>query len=289
MNCRAPKKGKKKDLTNLLEFKKEMDDLCAMHFECNLVGNSREWLMDSGDTRHVCANKELFSTFAPTQVEEKIYMENSSTTKVEGTGKVCLKMTSGKVLTLNNVFQVVIGRAGNMMYNGKSLHIRWRNNTVKELISSGIITVDYVKSKDNVLGPLTKDLSRERVGRTSKRMGLRPRTSQHGGLRVVVPRMRGWKTSLAYTPVGNGNDWATSIHIAANEGHLNMIRELSFHRPDSLEMLNNNGQNALHVVISNYKTRVVRFLLKSKESHNLIDSQIMMAILLSICLLPLTK
>ncbi|PHT87587.1 hypothetical protein T459_09693 [Capsicum annuum] len=83
-----------------------MDDLCAMLSECNLVGNPREWWMDSGATRHVCANKELFSTFDPTQVEEKIYMGNSTIAKVEGTGKVCLKMTSGKVLTLNNVLYV---------------------------------------------------------------------------------------------------------------------------------------------------------------------------------------
>ncbi|KAM3236420.1 E3 ubiquitin-protein ligase mib1-like [Capsicum annuum] len=53
------------------------------------------------------------------------------------------------------------------------------------------------------------------------------------GLRVVVRKMLGWKTSLAYTHAGNGNDWATSIHIAANEGRVNMIRELSFHCPDS--------------------------------------------------------
>ncbi|PHT79664.1 hypothetical protein T459_17716 [Capsicum annuum] len=35
-------------------------------------------------------------------------------------------------------------------------------------------------SKDNVSGPLTKGLSREGVERTSKGMGLRPKTSQHG-------------------------------------------------------------------------------------------------------------
>ncbi|PHU12647.1 hypothetical protein BC332_19577 [Capsicum chinense] len=83
-----------------------MDDLYAMLSECNLVGNPREWWMDSGATRHVCANKELFSTFALVQVEKKIYMANSATAKVEGTGKVCLKMTSSKVLTLNNVLYV---------------------------------------------------------------------------------------------------------------------------------------------------------------------------------------
>ncbi|KAM3345498.1 hypothetical protein P3S68_025207 [Capsicum galapagoense] len=37
-------------------------------------------------------------------------------------------------------------------------------------------------------------------------------------------------------------------------------------------MLDSNGQNALHVAISNYKTGVVTFLLlNAKESHNLID------------------
>ncbi|PHT66380.1 hypothetical protein T459_30805 [Capsicum annuum] len=77
--------------------------------------------------------------------------------------------------------QAAIGRAGSMMYNGKSRHIIQRHNTVKELISSGIITVDYVKSKDNMSDSLTKGLSREGVERTSKGMSLRPRRSQHGG------------------------------------------------------------------------------------------------------------
>ncbi|KAF3652463.1 putative 17.9 kDa class I heat shock protein-like [Capsicum annuum] len=93
--------------------------------------------------------------------------------------------------------QAAIGRAGSMMYNGKSRHIRRRHNTVIELLSSGIITIDYVKSKDNVSDPLTKGLSREGVERTSKGMGLRPRTSQQGD---VTHRIKaGWmKLRLAY-------------------------------------------------------------------------------------------
>ncbi|PHT89022.1 hypothetical protein T459_04135 [Capsicum annuum] len=77
--------------------------------------------------------------------------------------------------------QAKIGMAGSMMYNGKSRHIRRRHNTIRELLSSGIITVDYVKSKNNMSDPLTKGLSREGVKRISKGMGLRPRTSQHSG------------------------------------------------------------------------------------------------------------
>ncbi|PHT98669.1 hypothetical protein BC332_32403 [Capsicum chinense] len=89
------------DLYNVYSRTKTAKELRGT-LERNLVGNPREWWMDSCTTRHVCANKELFSTFAPVQVEEKIYMANSATAKVEGIGKMCLKMTSDKVLTHNN-------------------------------------------------------------------------------------------------------------------------------------------------------------------------------------------
>ena len=69
--------------------------------------------------------------------------------------------------------QTPIGRAWSFMYNGKSRHIRRRHNTVRQLLSSRIITIDYVKSSDNVSDPLTKDLVREAVKRSSKEMGLR--------------------------------------------------------------------------------------------------------------------
>ncbi|KAF3655194.1 Beta-galactosidase [Capsicum annuum] len=54
-----------------------------------------------------------------------------------------------------------------------------RHNIIRELLSSRVIGVDYVKSKDNVPDPLTKGISIEGVERTSKGMGLRHRTSQH--------------------------------------------------------------------------------------------------------------
>ncbi|PHU28177.1 Plant UBX domain-containing protein 7 [Capsicum chinense] len=71
-DCRASKKGKKKDQANMIESNQEYDDLCAMFTECNLVGNPREWWMNLGATLHVCANKELFSSFAPAQAEEML-------------------------------------------------------------------------------------------------------------------------------------------------------------------------------------------------------------------------
>ena len=62
------------------------------------------------------------------------------------------------------------------MYNGKSRHIRQRHNTVRQLLSNGIISIDFIKSKENIVDLLTKGLSREQVNCSSKGMGLKPIT-----------------------------------------------------------------------------------------------------------------
>ncbi|PHU06891.1 hypothetical protein BC332_23380 [Capsicum chinense] len=170
IDCSASNKEKKNDQANLVGSKKEIDDLCAKLSECNLVGNPREWWMDSGATHHIYANKNLFSMFTLAQVK---VTHNWSTQEYwpKPVAPVCIHCD----------IQAAIGRERGMMYNAKSRHISWRHNTIRELLSNGIITVNYVKSKDNRSDPLIKGLSREGVERTSKGMGLRPRTSQHGG------------------------------------------------------------------------------------------------------------
>ncbi|KAF3683239.1 PP2A regulatory subunit TAP46 [Capsicum annuum] len=248
----------------MIESNKEYDDLCAMFTECNLVGNQREWLMDSSATCHVCANKYLFSSFSLAQVEEILYLANSATAKVEGIGKNCLKMTFGKVLTLNNVLYLselcwnlisvslldkngfkCITVSGKIIVSKGEIDISDINVTKRMLESKfdmkdlGVADVilgirihrtpqglalsqshyiekvlnkfkymefgiaktlldvsfalqkneDYVKSKNNVSDRLTKGPSREGVERTSKGMGLRPRTSQHGGKMTTKSQM----------------------------------------------------------------------------------------------------
>ncbi|GJY67894.1 putative RNA-directed DNA polymerase [Tanacetum coccineum] len=56
-----------------------------------------------------------------------------------------------------------MGRAKSTMYNGKSRHIRRRHNSIRQLLSTGVISIDYVASKDNIAEPFTKGLSRELV------------------------------------------------------------------------------------------------------------------------------
>ena len=69
---------------------------------------------------------------------------------------------------------VVSMRAKNSVYNGKSRYIRRMHNTIRQLLTNGIITIDYVKSKENIADPLTKEMTRGQVTYTTKGMGLKP-------------------------------------------------------------------------------------------------------------------
>ncbi|GJX53109.1 retrotransposon protein, putative, ty1-copia subclass [Tanacetum coccineum] len=75
---------------------------------------------------------------------------------------------------LSDISQSAIGRAHSTMYNGKSRYICRRHNLIRQLLSTGVISIDYVKSKDNIADPLTKGLSRELVSKSSKGIGLKP-------------------------------------------------------------------------------------------------------------------
>lgn len=50
------------------------------------------------------------------------------------------------VISIHCDSQSAIGRAHSIMYNGKSRHIRRRHNSVRQLLSTRVITIDYVKS-----------------------------------------------------------------------------------------------------------------------------------------------
>ncbi|KAL3364339.1 hypothetical protein AABB24_013214 [Solanum stoloniferum] len=91
------------------------------------------------------------------------------------------------------------------------------------------------------------------------------------GLKEIVSDMLGWKKSLAYLPAGSENDWTTTFHIAASEGDIFMIIELLNHCPDCWEMLNSNGQNALHVALLNGHEMFVMVLLEWEFCNSLVD------------------
>ena len=99
---------KKRPQANVIEVDDVSDmNLSAVVSEVNFIGsNTKEWWVDTGATRHVCSDKKMFSSYQTIDNGEQLFMSNSSSSKVEGQGKVVLKMTSGKELTLNDVLHV---------------------------------------------------------------------------------------------------------------------------------------------------------------------------------------
>ena len=82
------------------------DNLVVVVTETNMVSNVKGWWIDTGATRHICGDKNLFSEYKHMDDGEKLYMGNSSASNVEGKGNVLLKFTSRKVVTLTDVSHV---------------------------------------------------------------------------------------------------------------------------------------------------------------------------------------
>ena len=69
------------------------------------------------------------------------------------------------------------------MYNRKTRPIHWRHNCIRQLISTGVVSVDYIKSKDNLVNQLTKGLNRDFVDKKAHK-----RTSQYNGNPTMLTR-----------------------------------------------------------------------------------------------------
>ena len=65
-------------------------------------------------------------------------------------------------------------RVKNNFYNGNIRYIRRKHDTIRQLLTNGIISIDYVKSKENLADPLTKGVTRKQVTYTLKEMRLKP-------------------------------------------------------------------------------------------------------------------
>ena len=85
----------------------EGDDIIVMVTQVNVVTNVNKWVVDFGATRHFCANKIMFTSYAVVgDGEEQVYLGDLRNTSIQGKGKVLLKLTFGKKLALNDVIHV---------------------------------------------------------------------------------------------------------------------------------------------------------------------------------------
>ncbi|KAA0063949.1 ty1-copia retrotransposon protein [Cucumis melo var. makuwa] len=81
-------------------------EIIAAIVEANLIENKTDWILDTRASRHFCTNRELLHDYEDTADKECVFMGNSATAGVIGKGKVILKLTSGKNLSLSNVLYV---------------------------------------------------------------------------------------------------------------------------------------------------------------------------------------
>ncbi|XP_055830766.1 uncharacterized protein LOC129899772 [Solanum dulcamara] len=132
LKCRAPKKKKKKGQDNMVNTNGDFENVCATLTDCNLVENP----------------KESLATYAPAAPDETIYMKNSATAKVEGYGNVFLKMTSGKVVTLNNICHVSKMRK-NLVLAGLLIKNEFKYVVVSDKV---VISKNEIKDKPNFKG-----------------------------------------------------------------------------------------------------------------------------------------
>nr|GEU81292.1 zinc finger, CCHC-type [Tanacetum cinerariifolium] len=73
-----------------------------------------------------------------------------------------------------------LAKAYSQLYNGKSRHLGVRHVMVRELITNGVISVDFVRSQQNMENHLTKGLAKDLVHKSAIRMGLHLKISSNG-------------------------------------------------------------------------------------------------------------
>ncbi|XP_073290465.1 uncharacterized protein [Primulina huaijiensis] len=82
--CKKPNRNREVNVVENIAQEVSNMNLCAVISEVNLVGsNPREWWIDTGATRHVCSDKEMFATLEESMNGEKLFMGNSVGDKVK--------------------------------------------------------------------------------------------------------------------------------------------------------------------------------------------------------------
>nr|GEU78895.1 hypothetical protein [Tanacetum cinerariifolium] len=78
-----------------------------------------------------------------------------------------------------------LAKAYSQMYNGKSRHLGVRHSMIHELITNGMVSIEIVRSQQNLADHLTKGLARDLVIKSAEGMGLK-----------VLPPQGSWTLGL---------------------------------------------------------------------------------------------
>jgi hypothetical protein len=146
-----------------------MDDISVnIVSETILVMKDNSWVIDSGAVIHICANKNVFTSYKSIgKGEEYVTLSDSRTVVVVGKGNVKLKLTSGKILSLSNVLHVpdmnynlvsvsILSKAGIKVIfdSDKVLLSKCGGFIGKGLCSNGLFVLDVSKVMNENVSPI---------------------------------------------------------------------------------------------------------------------------------------
>ncbi|XP_068314976.1 uncharacterized protein [Pyrus communis] len=94
----SKKKSNEVHITEEERLSKKISDinLVTVVSEVNMVGNTKEWWVDTKATCHICSDRKMFTTYQEVTHGEQLFMGNSSTSKVQGLGKF-VQTRGGKI------------------------------------------------------------------------------------------------------------------------------------------------------------------------------------------------
>lgn len=81
------------------------------------------------------------------------------------------------------------------------------------------------------------------------------------------------KTNKSVAYLTTDKDGASALHIAAGQGHTDIMAELLLHCPDCGEMVTLKGQNILHTALINEQKKVINMILDNPKLSHLIGER----------------
>ncbi|TYJ97996.1 ty1-copia retrotransposon protein [Cucumis melo var. makuwa] len=117
-------------------------EIIAAIVEANLIENKTNWILDTGASRHFCTNRELLHDYEDTADGECVFMGNLAIVGVIRKGKVILKLTSGKTLSLKRK-----NRTLKEMMNAMLLSSGLSNNMWGEAVLSAYFVLNRIPHK----------------------------------------------------------------------------------------------------------------------------------------------
>ncbi|GJT09274.1 hypothetical protein Tco_0856316 [Tanacetum coccineum] len=82
-----------------------------------------------------------------------------------------------------------LAKAYSQMYNGKSRHLGVRHSMIRELIMNDVVSIEFVRSQQNLDDHLTKGLARDLVIKSVEGMGLKSNERAEAHVLQIIPRM----------------------------------------------------------------------------------------------------